>query len=44
MQIFIATLQRTSFPWHTSDIVLLARHGVDSFHIFNTTIKDQNLF
>ena len=44
MEISIVILLRTLFPLHTSDNVLLACQGVDSFHIFKITVKDQNLF
>jgi len=38
----IAMLQRTLFPWHTSDNVPLAGHGVGSFQSFKITAYDQN--
>jgi len=43
-QISIAVLLRILFLWHTSDNVSLAHHGVDSFHIFKVTVKDQNWY
>ena len=39
MQISVAILPRTLFPWHTSDNVLLVLHGVDSLQIFKISVK-----
>ena len=38
-----AILLWTLFPWHTSDYVSLAPHGVDTFHVYKITIKDLNI-
>ena len=44
MQLSIFALLRTLFPWHTSDNVLLVRHGVDISQVFKIIVKDQNWF
>jgi len=38
VQISIAILPRTLFPWHTSDNVLPARHVVDRFQVHKITV------
>ena len=44
MEIFIVIVSWTLSPWHASDSVLLVRHFVDRFQVFQITVKDQNLF
>ena len=43
MEMFIVIVSWTLRPWHASDSVLLVRHFVDRFQVFQTTVKDQNL-
>jgi len=43
-EISIYVLPKRLYQKHTSDKVPLARRGLDSFHAFNITVKDQHGF